>query len=209
MANSVEPRDLTAFEKAVSETATRTNGLWLSFVLFATYLIIAVGSVSHRQLFLEQDLRLPVLGVDLPLVGFFVAAPLRGRRSARLLTGPADARLADGERLASLQRARITGTGADKALAHARPAAASPAHTRTWYSGQFTSHPAIDFRGRDSDGDNLSMALGMADQGAIRGRRERGDRSTCRDPPPVEQPRQVLLDQSFLPADKLKDGKPI
>jgi uncharacterized protein YjbI with pentapeptide repeats len=76
MANSVEPRDLTAFEKAVNEAATRANGLWLSFVLFATYLIIAVGSVSHRQLFLEQDLRLPVLGVDLPLVGFFVAAPL-------------------------------------------------------------------------------------------------------------------------------------
>src|SRR5262249_14604479 len=36
---------------------------------------IAFGSVTHRQLFLEEPVTLPVLNVELPLVAFFVIAP--------------------------------------------------------------------------------------------------------------------------------------
>src|SRR5262249_20910722 len=39
------------------------------------YLAIAFGSVTHRDLFLETPIKLPLLNVDLPLVGFFVVAP--------------------------------------------------------------------------------------------------------------------------------------
>src|SRR5262249_43000746 len=37
---------------------------------------IAFGSVTHRDLFLENSIKLPLLNVDLGLVGFFVVAPL-------------------------------------------------------------------------------------------------------------------------------------
>ncbi len=36
---------------------------------------IASGSVTHRDLFLENSIKLPLLNVDLSLVGFFVVAP--------------------------------------------------------------------------------------------------------------------------------------
>jgi hypothetical protein len=38
-------------------------------------LAIAFGSVTHRDLFLENSIKLPLLNVDLSLVGFFVVAP--------------------------------------------------------------------------------------------------------------------------------------
>src|SRR5262249_19488504 len=40
------------------------------------YLAIAFGSVTHLDLFLEKPTKLPLLNVDLPLVGFFVLAPI-------------------------------------------------------------------------------------------------------------------------------------
>jgi hypothetical protein len=46
-----------------------------TFVTFELYLVIAFGSVTHRDLFLENPLKLPLLNADLPLVGFFVVAP--------------------------------------------------------------------------------------------------------------------------------------
>ena len=49
--------------------------LWTTFVTFELYLAIAFGSVKHRDLFLETPVKLPILDVDLPLVGFFVLAP--------------------------------------------------------------------------------------------------------------------------------------
>jgi hypothetical protein len=35
------------------------------------YLLIAVGGVTFQDLFLEHPIKLPFLGVDLPLLGFF------------------------------------------------------------------------------------------------------------------------------------------
>lgn len=54
----------------------RVGALWISLVTFGLYLVITVGAVTHRTLFLENPVRLPVLGVDMPLVGFFVVAPI-------------------------------------------------------------------------------------------------------------------------------------
>lgn len=53
-----------------------SRNLWITFLSFGTYLAIAVGAVTHRQLFLEEPVRLPLLNVDLPLVAFFVIAPI-------------------------------------------------------------------------------------------------------------------------------------
>ena len=72
----IEPRDLGALEKAVNDAAGRASNLWISFVFFATLIAITTGTVTHKHLFLELPLKLPVLNVELPLMGYFFAVPL-------------------------------------------------------------------------------------------------------------------------------------
>jgi hypothetical protein len=71
----IDPDNLGAFEKAVNDAAGRVGALWLSFITLIAYLLVAVGAVTHRDLLLEKPLKLPLLNVDLPLIGFFTAAP--------------------------------------------------------------------------------------------------------------------------------------
>jgi hypothetical protein len=61
---------------ALVDAANMALNIWVLFLSFGTYLVIAVGSVTHRQLFLEDPMRLPLLNVDLPMVTFFAVAPL-------------------------------------------------------------------------------------------------------------------------------------
>jgi uncharacterized protein YjbI with pentapeptide repeats len=70
-----DPRDISELQKAVNEASSRTTALWVSFMTFAAYLIVATGSVNHLALFRETAIRLPVLNADLPLVAFFAIAP--------------------------------------------------------------------------------------------------------------------------------------
>jgi uncharacterized protein YjbI with pentapeptide repeats len=63
-------------EAALVAAASMASNIWVLFLSFGTYLIVAVGSVTHRQLFLEDRIRLPLLNVDLPMVAFFVVAPV-------------------------------------------------------------------------------------------------------------------------------------
>ena len=72
---ALDPKNLGELQKALNEAAGKASVLWTTFVTFQLYLMIAVGSVTHRDLFLETPLRLPVLNADLPLVGFFMVAP--------------------------------------------------------------------------------------------------------------------------------------
>ena len=71
-----EAKDLKALRAAVVDAAGVSAGLWFSYLFVLLYLLIAVGSVTHRDLFLENPVRLPFLNVDLPLLGFFVLGPL-------------------------------------------------------------------------------------------------------------------------------------
>ncbi|MGP0058554.1 MAG: pentapeptide repeat-containing protein [Beijerinckiaceae bacterium] len=41
-----------------------------------TYLFIATGKITHKDLFLETPVKLPILSVDVPLLSYFVAAPV-------------------------------------------------------------------------------------------------------------------------------------
>jgi hypothetical protein len=45
-----ERRDLDALEKAVNDAAGRANSLWVSFILFATLVVITTGTVTHKHL---------------------------------------------------------------------------------------------------------------------------------------------------------------
>jgi hypothetical protein len=68
--------DLEAIKKAVDDAASVSGGLWLSYLFVLFYLAVAAGAVTHADLFLENSVKLPFLGVELPLVAFFFLAPI-------------------------------------------------------------------------------------------------------------------------------------
>ncbi|QOZ23463.1 pentapeptide repeat-containing protein [Bradyrhizobium sp. CCBAU 51753] len=76
MADGGDAQRLSALEKAVNDSASKAGVLWTSFLTLGTYLLIATGSVTHRELFLNSSIKLPVLGVELPVTGYFLVAPI-------------------------------------------------------------------------------------------------------------------------------------
>jgi uncharacterized protein YjbI with pentapeptide repeats len=69
-------KDLGALRDAVVDAASVGTGLWLSYLFFLFYFAIAAGAVTHRDLLLENPVKLPFLNVELPLKAFFVLGPL-------------------------------------------------------------------------------------------------------------------------------------
>lgn len=76
MAEKLDPFDVAALEKSVNDSATRVSAIWVSFLIFTLYLLVAAATVGHRQLFLAEPVKLPVLNIELPLWGFFFLAPI-------------------------------------------------------------------------------------------------------------------------------------
>jgi uncharacterized protein YjbI with pentapeptide repeats len=66
---------LETIRAAVVDASGISTGLWLSYVFVLFYLLVAVGGVTHRDLFFESPVKLPFLNVDLPLKGFFWLGP--------------------------------------------------------------------------------------------------------------------------------------
>lgn len=75
-ARTIDPYDVEALERSLNDSATRTSTVWISFLIFALYLLTAATTVTHRQLLLAEPVKLPVLNIDLPLWGFFFLAPI-------------------------------------------------------------------------------------------------------------------------------------
>jgi hypothetical protein len=50
--------------------------LWLRYLFVLFYFAIAAGAVTHRDLLLDNPVKLPFLNVELPLKAFFVLGPL-------------------------------------------------------------------------------------------------------------------------------------
>jgi uncharacterized protein YjbI with pentapeptide repeats len=76
MADKIDPFDVAALEKSLNDSATRVSTIWISFLIFSLYLLIATGTTTHRQLLLEEPLKLPALNIDLSLYWFFVLVPV-------------------------------------------------------------------------------------------------------------------------------------
>jgi uncharacterized protein YjbI with pentapeptide repeats len=76
MAQKPDPFDVEALERSLNDSATRVSTIWISFLIFALYLVVAAGSVTHRQLLLQDPIKLPALNIDLPLLGFFFLTPI-------------------------------------------------------------------------------------------------------------------------------------
>jgi hypothetical protein len=63
-------KEAEALAAALNHSAERVQTLWFSFLTFMVYLAIAAGTTTHRMLFLEEPLNLPVLNIKLPLLAF-------------------------------------------------------------------------------------------------------------------------------------------
>ncbi len=68
--------DLDAARQSVEDAAGLSGGLWLSYLFTLFYIAVAAGAVTHKDLLLESAVKLPFLGVELPLVAFFALAPV-------------------------------------------------------------------------------------------------------------------------------------
>jgi cytochrome b subunit of formate dehydrogenase len=77
-ASNGEPgtKEAEALASALNHSAERVQTLWFSFLTFMLYLAIATGTTTHRMLFLEEPLNLPVLNIKLPLLGFYILTPI-------------------------------------------------------------------------------------------------------------------------------------
>src|SRR5262245_15341105 len=76
VAPKLDAFDVTALERSLNDSSTRVATIWVSFLIFSLYLLNTAATVTHRQLFLPEPLKLPVLNIDLPLWGFFFLAPI-------------------------------------------------------------------------------------------------------------------------------------
>jgi uncharacterized protein YjbI with pentapeptide repeats len=71
-----DSNNLDAARESVADAASVAGRLWLTYLGLMVYIILAVGAVTHRDLLLENPVRLPFLGeVLLPLVAFFILGP--------------------------------------------------------------------------------------------------------------------------------------
>jgi hypothetical protein len=71
-----DTKEAEALASALNHSAERVQTLWFSFLTFMLYLAIATGTTTHRMLFLEDPLNLPVLNIKLPLLGFYILTPI-------------------------------------------------------------------------------------------------------------------------------------
>lgn len=71
-----DTKEAEALAAALNRSAERVQNLWFSFLIFMVYLAIATGTTTHRMLFLEEPLNLPVLNIKLPILGFYILTPI-------------------------------------------------------------------------------------------------------------------------------------
>ncbi|MEJ2673151.1 MAG: pentapeptide repeat-containing protein, partial [Deltaproteobacteria bacterium] len=60
---------------AANRASERVAGLHLAFMAVCAYVLAIVFSTTDLDLLLDKAVRLPVVNVDVPLVGFYAVAP--------------------------------------------------------------------------------------------------------------------------------------
>jgi hypothetical protein len=60
----------------VNDSAVRVSAIWISFVAFSAYLAAAASNILHRQIFLEEPIKLPTINIDLPLFASALLLPI-------------------------------------------------------------------------------------------------------------------------------------
>jgi hypothetical protein len=49
MAQNPDPFDVQALEKSLNDSAARVSTIWISFLIFGLYLVVAASAVTHRS----------------------------------------------------------------------------------------------------------------------------------------------------------------
>ena len=70
------PPAIPDLRKAIDEAASVAGTLWLSYIFVLFYLLLAIAGVTHADQFLENNVKLPFLQIDLPMLGFFWIGPV-------------------------------------------------------------------------------------------------------------------------------------
>jgi uncharacterized protein YjbI with pentapeptide repeats len=65
-----------AIEQSINDAAKGVNAVWITLILLMIYSVISTGKISHKDLFLETPVKLPLLSVDVPLQAYFLLLPL-------------------------------------------------------------------------------------------------------------------------------------
>jgi uncharacterized protein YjbI with pentapeptide repeats len=73
--SKIDTLDVGALERSVNDSAGRVSTIWLSFVAFSAYAAAAASTTSHRQLLLEDPIKLPTINIDVPLVVAAILLP--------------------------------------------------------------------------------------------------------------------------------------
>jgi uncharacterized protein YjbI with pentapeptide repeats len=73
---SPDDNDPGVIERSINDTGSQLATTWLTFVTLQAFLAVTVGSVTHRMLFLKTSLKIPLLDVQIPFVGFFSVTPI-------------------------------------------------------------------------------------------------------------------------------------
>jgi uncharacterized protein YjbI with pentapeptide repeats len=60
----------------VNKTADQLQSYWIGFITIGAFIFASAMSVTHRDIFLESPLKLPIVSVEMPLWWFFFASPL-------------------------------------------------------------------------------------------------------------------------------------
>lgn len=68
--------NLAAHRSDVAASSADVRTAYFTFLTAALYLAVAVGATTHEHLLIETRVPLPLAGVDLPIVGFYVVAPV-------------------------------------------------------------------------------------------------------------------------------------
>ena len=62
--------------KAIDDAAGVAGTLWFSYIFVLFYLLLAIAGVTHENQFRQDNVKLPFLQIDLPMLGFFWVGPV-------------------------------------------------------------------------------------------------------------------------------------
>ena len=67
--------EIDRLQAATETAASHVRNLYAAFLLFSLYLAVTIGSTTYEQLLRTGPVDLPIIGVELPLLGFYWVAP--------------------------------------------------------------------------------------------------------------------------------------
>src|ERR1700748_1036519 len=68
--------DIVALEASVNDSAKSMSLLWISFLLFSSYLMVSTSALTPSALFLGGGIQIPIVAISVGLEVYGVVSPL-------------------------------------------------------------------------------------------------------------------------------------